>query len=118
MTTPPQPTIAHRLAQIAAELLPADADPQLAHALMPVFEGLAGVMLESVLVAVQEETEKQSRRIERHEVWTMERLDERSKTIGDLRADQRDLRDQVDQIAADVETLKAQEVGEADDGQR
>lgn len=112
----PQPTIAYRLAQIAAELLPADADPQLAYRLMPVFEGLAGVMLDAVLAAVKEETEKQGQRIERHEAWTMARLDERSTTIGDLRADQRAQQSQITQLVTDVEDLKQRVVGDQGDG--
>lgn len=102
------------MAQIAAELLPSDADPQLAHALMPVFEGLVTALLAAATVAVLDETEKQNRRIERHEAWTMERLDERSTTITGLRTDQRALHEQVDQIAADVEELKQRVVGDDD----
>lgn len=104
------------MAQIAAELLPHDADPQLAHALMPIFEGMVGVMLDAARAAVKEEIEKQGRRIERHEIWTMERLDERSATINEVRADQRAMQTQVSELRDDVDILKAQAVGEPGDG--
>lgn len=114
MTTP-QPTIAHRMAQIVAELLPPDADPQLAHALMPVFEALATALVETAQATLQEAIAQQDRRIERHEIWTMERLDERGASINELRKTQNEQQTQIGELQDDIEAMKA--VGDTGDGQ-
>lgn len=105
------------MAQIAAELLPHDADPQLAHALMPIFMALATALVETAQASVLEAIAQQDRRIERHEIWTMERLDERAATINELRKTQNTQQTEVSELRDDVAALKAQAVGEPGDAE-